>query len=104
MLMAPGYRITTSTPGVGAGEVQAVFGTSFASAHVAGAIALMKQKNTIINNFFFILEMTVFGTAVFDAPPPQGSGRAFTRIDVRRAIDHIPLPLSGSESPWREYR
>ena len=84
-LLAPGSRISSSTPGTN--TFQSWHGTSMATPHVAGAWALMKQRdpNATVSEVLAALQNT--GTIVDDQ---RASG---TVTDMRRInVDNALLP------------
>jgi len=62
-LLAPGAEITSSIPG---GAYQAWYGTSMAAPQVAGAWAIMKQKNTNLTIVAGLNALTSTGVPITD--------------------------------------
>jgi len=89
-LLAPGEMIRSSYPGDLFSD-QA--GTSFATPHVTGAWALLKQKNSslTVDEGLAILKNT--GKSVLDSRP--GSGLTFPRIQIFEALNPFSV---GSDS------
>lgn len=93
-LVAPGYGIRSSTPGHGYAEMS---GTSMASPHVAGAVALLKQLHPDWTPA--MLKANLMNTALFLGTDPfaQGSGR----VQVDQAAAATVLAQPGSLSLGR---
>ncbi|HEY0143673.1 MAG TPA: S8 family serine peptidase [Thermoanaerobaculia bacterium] len=89
-LLAPGARITSTAEG--GGETTYV-GTSMAAPHVAGAIALMTQKNPFLKSDPIEHILKITGVAVIDAR----NALQFSRIDVAAAVAFVadPPPATG---------
>lgn len=79
-LLAPGSPIKSTMPG---GQYGVRHGTSMAAAHVAGAWAILKQRNpdATVDDILSVMQMT--GTPVTD----ERSGRVTPRIDIKDALD-----------------
>jgi len=89
-LLAPGSLISSSTPG--AGMFQSWHGTSMAAPHVAGAWALMKQRDpgATVSTILAALQDT---GAVVDDLRASGSVTGMRRINVDHALlPQLPAP------------
>lgn len=94
-LLAPGGSIQSSVPG---GSYSYKSGTSMATPHVAGAFAVMMQRNSISAISALLDVFAATGLPVYDAR----NGLTKTRIQLDAAIDDIlevppaqcPAPLS----------
>lgn len=84
MVTAPGVRVTSSVPG---GRYAAFDGTSMATPHVAGAIALMLQAKPDASYDQIVQALEKTAVDIGDRGPDLAAG--YGRIDVARAIDHL---------------
>jgi bacillopeptidase F len=87
---APGAAVTSAVPG---GRYQSMSGTSMASPHVAGAVALLLQAAPQATHEQIVHALTK--TAVdIDKPGPDNAA-GFGRIDVVKALEHLKAATSG---------
>jgi bacillopeptidase F len=87
---APGAGVTSAVPG---GRYQSMSGTSMASPHVAGAVALLLQAAPQATHEQIVTALTK--TAVdIDKPGPDNAA-GFGRIDVVKALEHLKAATSG---------
>ena len=91
-LLAPGSLINSSLPGGGYYEWH---GTSFAAPHVAGAWALLKQKNSDLTVSDGLAALSSTGVLVTD----QRNNIVKPRIQVDAALDTITTPCNASLDP-----
>lgn len=82
-LLAPGSSISSSTPGVN--TFKSWHGTSMAAPHVAGAWALMKQRDPSATVSTILAELQNTGTVV-DDQRTAGSVTGMRRINVYNAL------------------
>ena len=89
-LMAPGESVTSSVPGGGIGTAS---GTSFAAPAVAGAFAILKEKNPSSSVATILSELQGTGRSISDS----GSGLSFPRIETDSALQLLSCgpPSSG---------
>ena len=81
---APGAGVVSAVPG---GRYQRMSGTSMASPHVAGAVALLLQAHPQATHDQIVAALT--RTAVdIDRPGPDNAA-GFGRIDVTKALEHL---------------
>lgn len=89
MLLAPGSWITSAVPGGGYDTWE---GTSMATPHVAGAVALVKQYLGLLNQDQITQEIKKLfndtGKRIYDS----GTGLYFSRIDVYSAVMELEKP------------
>lgn len=84
---APGEGIVSSVPG---GRYSRMSGTSMASPHVAGAVALLLQARPDATHDEIVQALTKTAVDVDRAGPDNASG--YGRIDVVRALDELGPP------------
>jgi subtilisin family serine protease len=98
-LVAPGVKITSSTPGGGTATLS---GTSMAAPHVAGAWAILKQSDPGATVDKILQELYVTGIAV-DDNRGGASVTGLRRINLAAALNPDPppsvTPVSGSYVP-----
>jgi len=82
-LMAPGFRINSTVLN---GNYDGYWGTSMATPHVAGTIALMKQLNSGMTPDTIEAKLKSTGVPVID----NGNGLTFPRIDSLGAVCTVP--------------
>ncbi len=88
---APGAGIVSAVPG---GRYQRMSGTSMASPHVAGAVALMLQAHPQATHEQIVEALTK--TAVdIDKPGPDNAA-GFGRIDVEQALAHLGTAVAAT--------
>jgi subtilisin len=89
-LLAPGQNVISSVPGGGTAIGN---GTSFATPAVAGAFAILKQKNPSASVSTILSDLQTTGKSIYDS----GSGLYFPRIEVDSAVEALSCgpPLSG---------
>jgi subtilisin family serine protease len=89
---APGAGVVSAVPG---GRYQRMSGTSMASPHVAGAVALMLQAHPQATHDQIVEALT--RTAVdIDRPGPDNAA-GFGRIDVAKALDHLGAAVGAGD-------
>lgn len=81
---APGASVVSSVPG---GRYQSMSGTSMASPHVAGAVALLLQAAPQATHQQLVDALTKRAVDI-DKPGPDNAA-GFGRIDVPAAIEHV---------------
>ena len=81
-LLAPGYYPTAPVPGGGGGETASVSGTSFAAAHVSGAIALLKEQQSSAEVSEILSRLKSSRAFVTDSR----NGRIIPRIQLEDAL------------------
>lgn len=86
-LLAPGVNIATSWPKNAYGRET---GTSIASAHVAGAWAVLKEAHPPLTLYDVNRLLNITGV---DVPDHGGSKLTFKRIDLKNAIAYLDRPL-----------
>lgn len=84
MLAAPGSNVTSSVPG---GRYGNMSGTSMASPHVAGAVALMLSAKP--NATYDEIVKALASTATDIAEPGPDNAAGYGRINVNKAIDAL---------------
>jgi subtilisin family serine protease len=91
MLLAPGNSVYSAAPG---GSYNTLSGTSMAAPHIAGAIAVLKQKmpDTTVMQLYEALETT--GMPVADTRAGAGN-RVKKRIALLDALNALDAPFSG---------
>ena len=84
MIAAPGSGVLSSVPGGRYGEMS---GTSMASPHVAGAIALMLSAKPTATYNEIVKALTSTATDIAEPGPDNAAG--YGRINVNKAIDAL---------------
>ena len=92
-LLAPGSAVTSSVPGAGYAELD---GTSMAAPHVAGAWALMKQKDPSSGVGDILIAFNATGTGIADSG--KCAGTTTKRINVNDAYNKGILVAARSGS------
>ncbi|MDE1867106.1 MAG: S8 family serine peptidase, partial [Thaumarchaeota archaeon] len=89
-LLAPGQSVISSVPG---GGTSTGSGTSFATPAVAGAFAILKQKNPSASVSTILSDLRTTGITISDS----GSGFSFPRIKMDSALSSLSCspPSSG---------
>lgn len=82
-VMAPGVAIQSSIPGGGEGSKQ---GTSMATPHVAGAFAVMRQRDPALTVTEILADLSDTGTLVMDQRAGSAGPQQFPRINIDLAI------------------
>jgi bacillopeptidase F len=93
-LAAPGQGIRSSIPG---GGYATFSGTSMASPHVAGAVALMLQAKPTATHDEIVAALEATATDI-DVPGPDKSA-GYGRINVDKAIERLLAPLPTPPAP-----
>ncbi|WP_053071908.1 S8 family serine peptidase [Ornithinibacillus contaminans] len=85
-VLAPGTNILSTVPGGGYMPMQ---GTSMASPHVAGVVALLKEAHPNWTNeqIFGALKTTAYRLETEDGTPAEPIGQGMGKIDPKRAIE-----------------
>lgn len=81
---APGDGVVSAVPG---GRYQRMSGTSMASPHVAGAVALLLQAHPQATHEQIVAALTKSAVDIDRPGPDNASG--FGRIDVAKALEHL---------------
>lgn len=82
-VMAPGVAIRSSVPGGGEAAFQ---GTSMATPHVAGAFAIMRQRDPLLTVTEILADLSNTGTLLMDQRSGSAGPQEFPRINVDLAI------------------
>jgi subtilisin family serine protease len=89
---APGASVVSSVPG---GAYQRMSGTSMASPHVAGAVALLLSKFPQATHQQIVQALTKTAVDIDKPGPDNASG--FGRIDVDKALGYLAAELGGEQ-------
>ncbi len=91
-VLAPGEAIYSSLPGGLGGNMS---GTSQATPHVAGAVAVLKQKRPTASVSEILTALTTSGVPVTDTR----NGRTTPRLQVDAALTALAVPAATAPSP-----
>ncbi|MCU0498442.1 MAG: S8 family serine peptidase [Anaerolineae bacterium] len=84
-ILAPGFAIDSSVPG---NQFATLDGTSMAAPHVAGAIAVLREKQAGISPRNALKAMRRTGLLIFDPI----SNRNYRRLNLAEALDYLNVP------------
>jgi subtilisin family serine protease len=92
-IAAPGEVIVSAVPGApGANRYRGISGTSMAAPHVAGAIALMLQRNRSLTQSQILDYLTKTARRDAFTGDMPNSTWGFGKLDAKAAADLVPLP------------
>ena len=98
-LLAPGVSITSSVPGGSGGSATSSYnGTSMAAPHVAGAWAVLKQRNPTLSVSEALNALRTTGTLILDQR--IGGSSTIPRIDIGRAYNIIFTDDFETDKGW----
>ncbi len=98
-LLAPGVSITSSVPGGSGGSATSNYnGTSMAAPHVAGAWAVLKQRNPTLSVSEALNALRTTGTLILDQR--IGGSSTIPRIDIGRAYNIIFTDDFETDKGW----